>query len=57
MKEAIPDYKKIYEQRIRDLERLKNEIEYFLDEPKNENIDILHNTIDDYHDQWIKVKK
>ena len=54
MKPITPEYQKIYAQRIRDLERLKNEIEYFIDSPNNDNIDILHNTIADYFEEWVK---
>ena len=57
MKPQLPDYKKIHAQRVKDLERLKEELEYYLDNPRIELLDEIHNSIIDYQEQWMGVKK
>ena len=53
----LPDYIKIHAQRVKDLERLKEELEYYLENPRIETLDQMNYSIIDYYEEWIEVKK
>ena len=53
----LPDYRKIHAQRVKDLERLKEELEYYLENPRIETLDQMNYSIIDYYEEWIEVKK
>ena len=55
MKDKIPEYKMVHNKRKTDLERLRDQIEYYLDSGADiALLSELHYAISDYVDEWMK---